>query len=380
MVRTAVVVVALVCAAGGWACGGGGGGDADVVTDVAGDAGDADAPDAGDADAPDAVPDGGPDATPDGDADAEVIQPIPGTVVINEVLAADGPDDWIELANAGETAVDLEGWSLTDSDPTHVYAFAAGATLGPGGHLLLTRDPLKGFDFGLSPDDAVVLYDAGGVQADRAVWPPGALLGGRSYGRIPDATGELTVLAVPTPGEPNQANVAPTCGAQGLELGEVCDGGELGGLTCEHLGLGPGPLGCAEDCASLDTTGCSALVGILRINEVESTGSDRIELHNTSADTVALDGYVLSDESGGVYALPAGATLAAGGYRVLVGDQDHTFGLGSEDSLTLEDPFGNVVDAVRWPPYQAVVSYCRRPDGTGAFSACPSASFGAKNP
>ncbi|MEZ4268453.1 MAG: hypothetical protein R3F39_18970, partial [Myxococcota bacterium] len=74
------------------------------------------------------------------------------------------------------------------------------------------------------------------------------------------------------------------------------------------------------------------------------------------------------------------AQLAAGGSLVLVGGQDHTFGLGSEDALMLEDPLGKMVDTVRWTAYQAAVSYCRRPDGTGTFSACAKASFGAQNP
>lgn len=37
---------------------------------------------------------------------------------------------------------------------------------------------------------------------------------------------------------------------------EVCDGTDLGGLTCTSLGLTAGALRCAADCRSLDTSGC----------------------------------------------------------------------------------------------------------------------------
>ncbi|MEZ4269254.1 MAG: lamin tail domain-containing protein, partial [Myxococcota bacterium] len=287
-----LVVVAAWVAGGCGDAGAGTDGGADVVADTPGDT----------------PGDGSTDA--DSGADTEVVGPVEGSVVLNEVFAEDGPGDWIELVNPGETVVDLSGWAVTDSDPTHVYTFPSGSKLGPKAHLVLVRDPAKGFDFGLSPDDSVVVYSAKGAQVDRAAWPPGAILGGRSYGRIPDATGELGVLATPTPGEANVANPDPTCGAGGLEIGEVCDGAELGGLTCEHLGLGAGHLTCATGCDSLDTSGCGPLVGSVRINELESSGTDRIELRNTSDKAVSLDGYVLADALGGVYLFGAQAQLA----------------------------------------------------------------------
>lgn len=358
-----LVVASVVPVVAVWGCDDSGGG-ADVGVDVVSDA------------PGDAVADGEVADAPDED----VPTPVAGTVLLNEIFAQDGPDDWVELVNPGDTAVDLAGWALTDSDPTHVYTFPAGSKLGPRAHLVLLSDPVKGFDFGLSPDDSVTLYSAKGAQADRAVWPPGALLGGRSYGRIPSGSGDFAILATPTPGEANAANPDPTCGAGGVEVGEACDGAELGGLSCEHLGLAAGHLSCGADCAALDPSGCGALVGSVRLNELESGGTERIELRNTSDKAVSLDGYVLADALGGVYLFGAQAQIAAGGSLVLVGGQDHTFGLGSEDALTLEDPLGIVVDSVRWTAYQATVSYCRRPDGTGTFSACAKASFGATNP
>ncbi|MFV8750731.1 hypothetical protein ACNOYE_09285 [Nannocystaceae bacterium ST9] len=46
------------------------------------------------------------------------------------------------------------------------------------------------------------------------------------------------------------------CGNGVIELGEECDGGALGGATCESEGFGSGGLACAADC-SFDTSQCS---------------------------------------------------------------------------------------------------------------------------
>ncbi|MFH1809738.1 MAG: IgGFc-binding protein [Pseudomonadota bacterium] len=51
--------------------------------------------------------------------------------------------------------------------------------------------------------------------------------------------------------------VAPsTCGNGQVERVEICDGAELGGRICEDLGRGPGTLGCLPNCGDFDTSGC----------------------------------------------------------------------------------------------------------------------------
>ncbi len=50
----------------------------------------------------------------------------------------------------------------------------------------------------------------------------------------------------------------PVCGDGEInQATEACDGLDFGALTCESLGLGPGDLACTSEC-SLDTLGCSA--------------------------------------------------------------------------------------------------------------------------
>jgi len=61
------------------------------------------------------------------------------------------------------------------------------------------------------------------------------------------------------PGDPNSkisVTSSPSCGNGVLESGEQCDGTELGGKTCESLGLGSGTLACNSAC-KFETSGCS---------------------------------------------------------------------------------------------------------------------------
>ena len=123
----------------------------------------------------------------------------------------------------------------------------------------------------------------------------------------------------------------------------------------------------------------------LVINEVTSNSkdNDRIELFNGGNAAVDLEGYSIIDASGdpeNVYVFPTGATIAAGGYLVLVGDTDHMFGIGADDAVVLRDEAMATIDTADWAQDEALVSYCRTPNGTGAFQTCAATSWGAANP
>ena len=71
------------------------------------------------------------------------ILPEPGAVVINEVLAHShgGEPDWIELYNTTDTAIDIGGWYLSDSnDNFFKYEIANGTTIGPDRYFVLYED------------------------------------------------------------------------------------------------------------------------------------------------------------------------------------------------------------------------------------------------
>ncbi|MCA9557168.1 MAG: hypothetical protein KC583_01280 [Myxococcales bacterium] len=93
-------------------------------------------------------------------------------------------------------------------------------------------------------------------------------------------------------GEPDAAMLA-SCGNGVKDPGEACEGTDVGGLTCDALGLGEGVPTCAPGCARLDTSGCSgappppAGCGNGTIDEGEVC--DGQNLGNASCDTLGLD-------------------------------------------------------------------------------------------
>ena len=144
----------------------------------------------------------------------------PPDVRINEFLAdnesvnqdeAGEYDDWVELYNAGPAAAALDGLHLTDDlgDPTK-WAFPAGTSIPPGGHLLIWCDgdlgqgPLHA-DFRLNRDgEAIGVFadDAhGNVPLDMLVFGPQQE--DASYGRRPDGADTWVFMDPPTPGRRN---------------------------------------------------------------------------------------------------------------------------------------------------------------------------------
>ena len=306
-----------------------------------------------------------------------------GAVVVNELAPTGDPADWIELLNRDDHPVLLSGWSLTDSNPSHVFVFGAGVTLDPGAFLVLVRDEPASFGFGLGPADAVHLVDASGQAADSVSWIEGTVPDGLSYGRIPDGTGDFAALVQPTAGQPNVANPLTECGNGQLELGEVCDTTDLGGATCTTLGFRSGLPACVDACQRIDTSGCQPLPRTIVINEVESSGDDRIELFNPGTAPVVIGGWQVGDEGAVLpedfHTFPAATTLAAGAYVVLVRDQQHTFGVGKSDTIRLSDKQKLLVDLVTWQSGEAEVSTCRIPNGSGDPRPCSTATFGSAN-
>jgi hypothetical protein len=143
-------------------------------------------------------------------------------IVINEFSASNSTviadpqgqyDDWIEIYNAGDKAVDVGGMYLTDNldHPTmwQIPADNPGATtISAGGYLLIWADgdtgqpglhanfrlDADGEEIGLFAADGSTLIDS--VAFDRQT-------ADISYGRYPDASCHWRLMAVATPGSPN---------------------------------------------------------------------------------------------------------------------------------------------------------------------------------
>jgi hypothetical protein len=246
------------------------------------------------------------------------------TVTFNEVESnGDAVGDWVELFNTGTAAVDLSGYVFRDNDNTRGYTLPSGTTIAPGGYLVLLESQ---FGFGLGAADEVRLFAPGGVTLVTSyAWTAHAAT---TFGRCPNGTGPFVTTTSSTRGVANDCSVA------------------------------------------------------VRLNEIESSGGvpgDWIELFNAGSVAVDLGGFVLRDnQESNSYVIPAGTTIAAGGYLVL-DEAVFGFGLGGADAVRFFAPGGaTLLDSYTWTAH-ASTTYGRCPSGSGPFVTTTEPSKGAVN-
>lgn len=277
---------------------------------------------------------------------------------INEVLPHNvtGPadrfgerDPWLELFNAGATAVDLSGLHLSDN-PTNLarWTFPGGITIPPRGHLVVWADgqPAQSIaaelhtNFRLNPTNGMVLLSrSNGGRAevlDYLTWnnqPPGV-----ARGLVPDGSpGDRALLHTPTPGAPNSAAAPPV------------------------------QVFFNEWMAS--NTGAVA-------DPADGRFEDWFELYNAGSLPADLSGYTLTDNlnAPGKFTIPNGVVIPAGGYLLVWADgqpeqtapgQLHVnFSLAAAgEDLGLFAPDGTPVDTLTFGAQTANVSQGRFPDG-----------------
>jgi hypothetical protein len=252
----------------------------------------------------------------------------PPEVAINEVESnGDQVADWVELKNLGSTPVNVSGWKIVDGDASHAatpVVVPADTTIPAGGHYAIYTEINQSPGFGLGVGDSVNLFlPDGTTQVDTTTWGAHPAT---TWGRCPDGTGEFRETTTSTRGLANA---------------------------------------------------CSPI----RINEIESDGGspgDWVELKNIGTAPVDLSGWVFKDSAdAGGYVLPAGTTIAAGGYRVLE-VADFGFGLGGADSARLYDASSTLVESYSWTAH-AVQTFGRCKDGVGEFTDTRAATKGAAN-
>lgn len=138
------------------------------------------------------------------------LQPSNQDTVTDEVGDA---DDWIELYNDSDTAVDLQGFAFSDSSGLTQVVISS-LVVPPRAFKLMWADgsPSQGanhlgFKLSASSGDTVTLKDAYGRTVDHVTF--GAATGQNTYARFPDGTGAFAWCAAPTPGASN----GPACAA-----------------------------------------------------------------------------------------------------------------------------------------------------------------------
>jgi cysteine-rich repeat protein len=121
------------------------------------------------------------------------------------------------------------------------------------------------------------------------------------------------------------------------------------------------------------------------LNEAKATGDDSIELYNLGDQAYDLTGWSISDsdfppDEGNRYVMPPGTVIAPGGFLVFVQGTHQAWGLsGGGDTVRLFDENVVLVDTTSYGNMQAQTSWCRLPDGTGAFTVCTTSTLGFPN-
>ncbi len=139
-------------------------------------------------------------------------------VVLNELMASNSNclqdpqgqyDDWMEIHNYGTSPIDIGGMYLTDDlSVTDKWRIPSTTIIPAGGYLLIWADNDTG-DTGLHANfqldnngEEIGLIDSDGeTLIDSIIFPDQTT--DISYGRFPDATGNWSFLAIPTPGTEN---------------------------------------------------------------------------------------------------------------------------------------------------------------------------------
>lgn len=275
-----------------------------------------------------------------------------GGLRINEVMPMNRetlPDgdgdysDWIELYNGGDTAANLEGFSLSDTEgkpgrwrfpavtlqpDEYLIVFASGKNRREAGGELHTNFRLS------AGDGAVRLYDAD----EREIARLGCAVSEADVSVSLADSGETTLLYAPTPGYANRQDGIPV---------------ELPALTQNAQGL--------------------------YINELMNVhgGDDWAELVNASGAEIDLSGMGLSDNPARPrkWQFPSGASLPAGATLLvsLAGEGAKTqapynasFKLSTGETLCLSTRDGTVIDRVKLYAQPLNVSYGRA-DGEARY-------------
>ena len=116
-------------------------------------------------------------------------------------------------------------------------------------------------------------------------------------------------------------------------------------------------------------------------------GEDWVELYNPSGARVDLAGYFLSDDGGPndshSYRFPDGDGIDPGGFRVLCKHREFVYGIGGDDTVSLWDDKGEMVDTTGRLSKGGVPgnSYARATDGDGAweYTAVGATTQGSSN-
>lgn len=233
---------------------------------------------------------------------------------INEVKTSGDEADWIELYNAGEALVNLEGCFLSDDEEAPGKWMFPKITLEAGAYLLIYADKTEStadrlsLPFALKASgETVVLSNPNGDTLDKVTVPES--VPGVSYGLM--GNGNYAWLAAPTPGASNE---------NGMLLGQQSVNTQNGVRINEYMSRNRSIL-----------------------YDHDGDYNDWIELYNFSDTAIDLSGYFLTDSKDVLtkWQFPTATIIPAGEYLIVFcsgktsteGELHASFQLGDSDSF-----------------------------------------------
>jgi len=271
-------------------------------------------------------------------------------VVINEILASNSAgatdeagdhDDWLELYNNNNFAVNIGGYYVTD-DPTlpTQWQIPSGTLIAANGYLILWADnqtdqgPLH-MNWKISASgESLQLLDASQNIVDPVSF--GQQVTDMGYARVPNGTGAFLIQA-----STYNANNNIQHNSNGVVINEV--------LATNVNG------------------------------ETDEAGDheDWVELYNNNTFNVDLSGFHLSDDGGVLdkWTFPSGTTITGHGYLIVWADNEGAEGPlhaswkinNGGESVIFSDASLQTLDQVAFGNQGADTAYARIPNGTGNF-------------
>ena len=299
----------------------------------------------------------------------ESVSAADGQVLINEVMAKaltglkddDGDHcDWIEFYNTTNKDIRMNRYALSDDEGNPLkWRFPEDAVIPAHGYYLVlctgkdrADTVMQGVyhtNFGIRAEkETIVLADSQGRVVDRVMIDN--LPDDCSLGR--DENNQMKVFQTPTPSLPNNQS-----GFNQMDL-------NLRAMNKTGVWI-------SEVMASNDS---------VPLHENAGKG-DWIEIFNSSAETVDISGWGLSDnlKRGRKWQFPQGTYIGPGEYKVILCDKDTARNSTSElhtsfkisrnglETITLTDPTGEILDKVILPEMKTDVSYGRTLGMAGLF-------------
>lgn len=283
------------------------------------------------------------------------------TVIFSEVMANparvnDADGEWFELYNTGISAVDLDGWTVTDADGTSITI--DGVTIAARDYVVLGNNDQTEGNGGVSLDymysgltlgnqsESLTLRDENGALVDTITWsaaPEGASL-------------SLDPSKYSATDNDDSSNFCAS------RFSRMADGDY-------------GTPRATNDVCFVNASAGDLVITEIMANPVNATLAygQWIEIYNPTSKNIKLDGWVVKDSAGDTHTINSGGQLElAAGERLVLGshaNSDENGGVSEDYSWGNEIVMDTVSGSISLLAGQTVVDTVQY--GTGAFPDTP---------